>query len=95
MAEDFKIVGEWLTVTKRKKKPPTACGTKTGAIAKGNQVTKSVNVNFDKSKSKVPGSLKLANSEFQEFKVGPANHVAINAQENKKRRFRSGIMKKS
>lgn len=89
LAEDFELLGDWMTVTKRKKKPPSNQGRKSVPGSKGASYGKPVhNKEVNKSKeSDVVNSMRKVDPVFVMGITKPITQVA--PQENKKRRFRT------
>lgn len=94
LAADFEIVGEWMTVSKRKKKPPTFQGTKIlhGIRAPGSSKSAP---NHEGRKTKELIINKSSSIAAPAFVVGLEKPTKVTHKENKKRRFPSTDFEKT
>ncbi|XP_057418469.1 uncharacterized protein LOC130712667 [Lotus japonicus] len=83
LAEDFEVIGDWMIVTKRKKKPAMQQGVKPGTI-KGGMSGKSSATHGNQTSLGINGI-----TNFGGFSVGPIKRVQQKNLENKKRQFRT------
>ncbi|XP_057416051.1 uncharacterized protein LOC130710717 [Lotus japonicus] len=100
LAQEFEMHGDWLVVSKKKKKPHVSQGMQFGARSKGiimgssssGAGSKGMSIgasmpNKSKQRSIANSSNILAGTEIKGGKAGPVMQLATKTQENKKRRF--------